>query len=1250
MNSINTGIIPRLVLETEGLAQSSLPLSRELWGALLFLDVCGFTKITEYANSKGHYGIEIITEVLNNYYEKLASLIYARGGCIVKYGGDSCLAVFPYLKNAELIDELGERIDELCDDLDKEYHLRYGFGFKIHGGVAFCNYTLNIVGDKVYHADYFVYSPVLADLYQQIDTMHGQGVVPHIYALHGTELPQDDVSAEPMTPEMFLPAAVTEKLRKEDSPAELRNAAVLFIKITPRDGEMIPIDTYNDFYVMVQRWVYDFNGVINKIDYTDKGYLLIVLFGVPKAHPDDVERAFLCALRITQIPNSQIECRIGITSSNIYCGIIGSSLSYEYGIIGNAVNIAARLMSQAEPGQIALSADILPAIASRFKTRFIQSAKVKGIKDEIHIHLLESELPEHWAFFTEKFSSLPLILDVPQMEHFHGFINTREASLLCICGAKGMGKSFLIWQLWQQMQKLGMHPEICMVERKSQHLRLEFFFSLGRRVLGISSFKMEFDRLTELATKHQLDWNVAIIMRYLFPGANGSSLKHEEITIARECLIGWCMAMLKDNDSLLIDNFDLYDQESQNIMQQIALRFLAEGKKIAISTEDASLNVAESIPRLALELHELSMEQSQALLSHVLPLITPKAKALLHEISSGNPQFLIGIVEQIKSKYDATSDLISDNTIIDLQAKGIISTNLENMLMANYEALDAPSQSLLRFAAVYGSPFSLADLHKAFGIDAHFPLAETIASLLQKLYLELVVSGKEPRYSFSNSLLRDSIYRSILLGDKKDYHRQIAASLATIQDYDNDELQRIVYHYLQAEEKEALIHWSKIAALRFFNAGAWDSARRYYQILQDWADNPEEVISARMKLVELSLLQANNAEAKEILDALPELQGPQAEYAIYLHTVYLNNTADYQGLQDYLKSKLPTFQNQYSKSQVYIFYLESMLYSNQLQSFFKEALNAYAIMESTPEFQNRLAGVIAQAYMNQGDYSQAYEFYAKKKELAAALADGLGLRIALNGMGGACYRMGKKTEAWELYQEALKVAEQTGDRNGYSKVMLNVGVSLKNEMRYEEAQECYNKAMLLAKKMGNLMQESILLFDIGEMQLVQGKHEKALPFFIQSLEIAQRINDYTGVSFCNDAIGDCYFTSKNYAKAEETYLANLELQIQINDREGIGHTWGNLGNCALQKKNYTEARKYYYKQFKMCSEVQDWDGAGRSRYNLALVNKERGFHKRALSQLQVAKGLFTQSQSVLLLQKCDEIQAQLLPLLRKKLD
>jgi class 3 adenylate cyclase len=57
------------------------------------------------------------------------------------------------------------------------------------------------------------------------------------------------------------------------------------------------------------------------------------------------ERAFVCASIIARIklPNSII--RIGVNYSNLYAGVIGSEHRYEYGIIGNCVNIAARLMS-----------------------------------------------------------------------------------------------------------------------------------------------------------------------------------------------------------------------------------------------------------------------------------------------------------------------------------------------------------------------------------------------------------------------------------------------------------------------------------------------------------------------------------------------------------------------------------------------------------------------------------------------------------------------------------------------------------------------------------------------------------------------------------------------------------------------------------------------------------------------------------------------------------------------------------------
>jgi hypothetical protein len=51
----------------------------------LFLDVCGFTKLTESASAKGHYGVEIITNLLNQYFDLLNEKIMQFGGQIIKF-------------------------------------------------------------------------------------------------------------------------------------------------------------------------------------------------------------------------------------------------------------------------------------------------------------------------------------------------------------------------------------------------------------------------------------------------------------------------------------------------------------------------------------------------------------------------------------------------------------------------------------------------------------------------------------------------------------------------------------------------------------------------------------------------------------------------------------------------------------------------------------------------------------------------------------------------------------------------------------------------------------------------------------------------------------------------------------------------------------------------------------------------------------------------------------------------------------
>ncbi len=1245
------------------LESGSLPLSQELSGAILFLDVSGFTKITEYAHARGRYGIEIITDVLNNYFEQLSLLIYPEGGEILKYGGDSCLAVFPRLYDPARIKALGGKIKALVEELDLAYRKRFGFGFEVHGGFTLGSFKLHIVGNRAYHLDYFLSSEELSRLYLEMDARRCNDL---LYSFMDSDIQPNSngLSQRKDCEGEFLPASVAKKLSDEDMPAELRNAAVSFVHLSTETGEEIPLADYQKFFIQVQRWVYEFGGVINKIDFTEKGYLILILFGVPDVHTDDIERAFLCALRIVQIPAAGIKCRIGITYSNIFCGIIGSSLRYEYGIIGNAVNIAARLMGSAEPGQIALSKEIIPAIAARFETTYVESTMVKGIKEPLEIYLLKGERPEYWAIYKDKYSGLPSVILAADEEAITGFLMGVEASVLGIIGAQGTGKSFLIWQIYSRSQKSpgsGSEPgkaEIILAGRRTQAFRLEFPFKLLRRKLGINSFKDEFSTINEYARTHHLDWNEALIERYIFgqqsSSFSGKETQHtsalgvNETDLAIDLLVGLCFVIFADCKLLLLDNLDYYDAESLVIVDRLITLFLAAGRKVVYSSqEEASVSIPEGFGSIAIRLESFSKTQSEAMIAELLPMVTQKAKRRLHIISEGSPQFLIALLLQIKSHFEGADDLIGEDTLRDLQNQGLIPQNLENLLMGEYQALDLPSRHLLKCAAIYGDSFSISTLEQIFSFDPDQNMPLICENLAAQSVLESRKESALPVYTFSNPLMRDSIYRSVLLGEKRSLHLQIAQAFVSRKDAQGELLQSIIHHYLQAEDIEGTLYYSELAAKKFFASGAWVSSRYYYQILADHSTDADDIVQAQLKLIELCLIQADNTHAKELLDGLPDSLGLHAETGIYLNTVYLNNIADYQGLQSYLEGVLPSLKDQDLRPLIYNFYLEAQLFTMHIKEFFASALAQYPLLHTNPLAQNRLAGVIAQAYMNQGDYALAEQYYSEKLKLATELKDGLGMRIARNGLGGALSRMGKKQEALQKYEEALEISESIGDRNGYSKVLLNLGVYYRSEIEYDKALECYEKSLLLAAHIGNLMQESIILYDMGELLDYQNEQEAALPLFQKSLAIAKRINDYSGIAFCNDAIGDMYFKRGEYKEAEEIYRANLELQKKIHDQEGIAHTWGNLGNCAKVKQDFPTARKFYYMQLKSLTKVQDWDGAGRARFNLAMVNREQGYLKRALHQLKIARELFERCEAKHFLQICDEQEEELLDLVAK---
>jgi adenylate cyclase len=144
--------------------------------------------------------------------------------------------------------------------------------------------------------------------------------------------------------------------------------------------------------------VFEHGGTLDKF----VGDAIMALWGAPIAHADDADRALQAAVEMQRgvarlnerwalTGRPEIGVGIGINYGEVFAGNIGSHRRLEYTVIGDAVNVANRLCSEAGPGEILVSEalcqvvkdhadyEYLPAMALRGRTRSVQVYRVKGV-------------------------------------------------------------------------------------------------------------------------------------------------------------------------------------------------------------------------------------------------------------------------------------------------------------------------------------------------------------------------------------------------------------------------------------------------------------------------------------------------------------------------------------------------------------------------------------------------------------------------------------------------------------------------------------------------------------------------------------------------------------------------------------------------------------------------------------------------------------------------------------------------------
>ena len=111
-----------------------------------------------------------------------------------------------------------------------------------------------------------------------------------------------------------------------------------------------------------------YDGTLLQLTIGDKGSYLYAAFGAPTAHEDDARRAAHAALELrwrclTSWTFSQ-PLQIGISRGVLRVGACGSRTRRTYGAMGDEVNLAARLMSRAAPGEVLISGRVQAALAA----------------------------------------------------------------------------------------------------------------------------------------------------------------------------------------------------------------------------------------------------------------------------------------------------------------------------------------------------------------------------------------------------------------------------------------------------------------------------------------------------------------------------------------------------------------------------------------------------------------------------------------------------------------------------------------------------------------------------------------------------------------------------------------------------------------------------------------------------------------------------------------------------------------------
>ena len=561
------------------------------------------------------------------------------------------------------------------------------------------------------------------------------------------------------------PAPLIQKMRAAKLTGELKPVTALFADVvgsTTLAEQMDPEDwtaMINEAFDLMSQAVFRYEGTIAQL----QGDAMLAFFGAPIAHEDDPERAIFAALEMLESTAEfarqlktthgiDFRIRAGINSGPVMVGNIGSDLRYEYTALGDAVNVAARMQTAAEPSTIVITEMTRRLTGDTFDLADLGEIQVKGKSEPIQAYRVvgRKAAPARRRGLESVGLDSPMVgRDEPlrRLTALLGPVREGHGRAAFIIGEPGIGKSRLLAELKRAATAPveGGEPARWVEGRcvsYGRNLPYHLLIDLIRSILGIS-FAAEGpaaraaldDRLYALLGSDAAE--VADTAPYLAHVLD-LPLRPDEEQIARitpEVLQSRYVAAthrllrtLAAERPLVLVCEDLHWADAASINVAAQLMPLATQLPILFvaamraEMDSAGWSLFEQARDLfekdltEIRLEPLTDGDSRALISNLLEVesLPERTRDLIMARAEGNPFFVEEVVRMLIERGVIVAD--GDRWVATDLAAGVeIPESLHGLLLARIDQLPDAAKRSLRIAAVIGRQFPVRVLERVVG-------------------------------------------------------------------------------------------------------------------------------------------------------------------------------------------------------------------------------------------------------------------------------------------------------------------------------------------------------------------------------------------------------------------------------------------------------------------------------------------------------------------------------------------------------